>query len=99
MQMVALALEVEIFVSAPEQAKHCLSAKPLLGPNQRGGAGGRQHSFNFVVWSNWESHSDSEKNIRRTRDCWSAMKPFLISSTYGNHVSDEGEAICSFWAF
>jgi len=53
----------------------------------------RRHSYNFMVWSNWESPSDSEENIQWTRDCWSAMKPFLISSTYGNYASDEGEAI------
>lgn len=53
----------------------------------------RQNSYNFMVWSNWESPSDSEKNIQWTRECWSAMKPFLISSSYGNYVSDEGEAV------
>jgi hypothetical protein len=53
----------------------------------------RQNNYNFMVWSNWESPSDSEKNIQWTRECWSAMKPFLISSSYGNYVSDEGEAI------
>jgi FAD/FMN-containing dehydrogenase len=53
----------------------------------------RRHSYNFMAWSNWESPSDSEENIRWTRDCWSAMKPFLISSAYGNYASDEGEAI------
>jgi FAD/FMN-containing dehydrogenase len=53
----------------------------------------RQHPYNLMIWSNWESDSDSEKNIQWTRECWSAMKPFLISSAYGNYVSDEGEAI------
>ena len=53
----------------------------------------RRNSYNFMAWSNWESPSDSEENIQWTRDCWSAMKPFLISSAYGNYVSDEGEAI------
>jgi FAD/FMN-containing dehydrogenase len=53
----------------------------------------RQNSYNLMVWSNWESPSDSEKNIQWTRECWGAMKPFLISSSYGNYVSDEGEAI------
>jgi FAD/FMN-containing dehydrogenase len=53
----------------------------------------RQNSYNLMVWSNWESPSDSEKNIQWTRECWNAMKPFLISSSYGNYVSDEGEAI------
>ena len=46
-----------------------------------------------MVWSNWESPSDSEKNIQWTRECWSAMKPFLLSSSYGNYVSDEADAI------
>jgi hypothetical protein len=53
----------------------------------------RQHSYNFMAWSNWESSADSEKNIQWTRECWSAMKPFLIASSYGNYVSDEGDAI------
>jgi FAD/FMN-containing dehydrogenase len=53
----------------------------------------RQNSYNLMVWSNWESPSDSEKNIQWTRECWGAMKPFLISSSYGNYASDEGEAI------
>lgn len=53
----------------------------------------RQLPFNFTVWSSWERPSDSEENIGWTRECWSAMKPFLISSAYGNYVSDEGDAI------
>ena len=53
----------------------------------------RNHSFNFMAWSNWESPVDSEKNIQWTRECWSAMKPFLISGAYGNYLSDEGDAI------
>jgi hypothetical protein len=53
----------------------------------------RQNSFNFMIWSNWESPSDSAKNIQWTRECWSAMRPFLMSSSYGNYVSDEGDAI------
>jgi len=53
----------------------------------------RQLPFNFTVWSSWERSSDSKENIQWTRECWSAMKPFLISSAYGNYVSDEGDAI------
>jgi len=53
----------------------------------------RQNSFNMMIWSNWESPSDSETNIQWTRECWNAMKPFLISSSYGNYVSDEGDAV------
>src|SRR5215469_9953392 len=53
----------------------------------------RRNSYNFMVWSNWENPSETQENIQWTRDCWSAMKPFLISSAYGNYVSDEGETV------
>jgi hypothetical protein len=53
----------------------------------------RQPSFNFMAWSNWADPSDSEKNIQWTRDCWNAMRPCLVAGSYGNYVSDEGEAI------
>lgn len=51
----------------------------------------RTNPFNFIIWSNWEGAEDSEKNIRWTRDFWNATKPFLIESSYGNYLSDEGE--------
>lgn len=53
----------------------------------------RKNSYNFMAWSNWEKPSESAENVQWTRDCWSAMKPFLVSSAYGNYVSDEGEAV------
>ncbi len=53
----------------------------------------RQYSWNFFAWSMWESPSGSEKNIRWTRDCWEAMRPFLVADSYGNYVSDEGDAV------
>lgn len=52
----------------------------------------RQHSWNFFVWSNWTSPSDSQDNITWTRQCWDAMRPFLVGDSYGNYVSDEGDA-------
>jgi FAD/FMN-containing dehydrogenase len=51
----------------------------------------RQSSYNFMAWSNWENPSDSEKNIRWTRECSSAMGPHLVAGSYVNYVSDEGE--------
>ena len=51
----------------------------------------RKYSYNFMVWSNWASPSESEKNIEWTRDCWEAVKPFLASGSYVNYVSDEGD--------
>jgi Berberine and berberine like len=52
----------------------------------------RENSYNFMAWSNWADSSDSEKNIQWTRDCWNAMRPYLVAGSYGNYVSDEGEA-------
>ena len=52
----------------------------------------RHYSYNFIAWSNWESPSDSEKNIQWTRECWGAMRPFLVEGSYVNYVSDEGDA-------
>jgi FAD/FMN-containing dehydrogenase len=52
----------------------------------------RQHSFNFMAWSNWADPSDSEKNIKWTRAFWEAMRPLLVEGSYGNYVSDEGDA-------
>jgi hypothetical protein len=52
----------------------------------------RCYSHNFIAWSSWEDPSDSEKNIQWTRDCWEAMRPFLIEGSYVNYVSDEGDA-------
>ena len=52
----------------------------------------RQYSYNFMAWSNWASPSESEKNIRWTRECWEALRPFLIDGSYGNYVSDEGDS-------
>ena len=51
----------------------------------------RTNPFNFMVWSTWEGAENSEKNVRWTRDFWTAMKPFLIEGSYGNYLSDEGD--------
>lgn len=53
----------------------------------------RQYSYNFMAWSNWADPSQSEKNVRWTRECWNALQAFLVEGSYGNYVSDEGEAI------
>ena len=51
----------------------------------------RSHPFNFIIWSTWEGAENSEKNVRWTREFWNAMKPYLIESSYGNYLSDEGD--------
>lgn len=53
----------------------------------------RKYSWNFLVWSMWDDPSETETNLRWTRECWEAMKPHLVAGSYGNYVSDEGEAI------
>ncbi len=53
----------------------------------------RQYSWNFMAWSTWENPSESEKNVRWTRECWQAMRPFLVAGSYSNYVSDEGDAV------
>jgi len=53
----------------------------------------RQYSFNLMVWSNWATPAETEENIQWTRDCWAAMKPHLVDSSYVNYVSDEGESV------
>ncbi len=53
----------------------------------------RQYSWNFFAWSMWTDATESERNIRWTRECWEGMKPFLVAGAYGNYVTDEGEAI------
>jgi len=53
----------------------------------------RQHPFNFMLWSNWATPAETENNLQWTRDCWNAMKPYLIDSSYVNYVSDEGESV------
>lgn len=53
----------------------------------------RKHAFNFMVWSNWATAEETEKNIQWTRKCWAAMKPHLMDSSYVNYVSDEGESV------
>lgn len=53
----------------------------------------RQHEWNFLAWSMWTESGEDEKNVQWTRECWGAMKPYLAAGSYGNYVTDEGEAI------
>jgi Berberine and berberine like/FAD binding domain len=53
----------------------------------------RQYSWNFLAWSMWTGPSETGKNLEWTRECWEAMRPFLVAGSYGNYVTDEGEAI------
>jgi hypothetical protein len=52
----------------------------------------RQHAYNLMFWSTWESPCESEKNIQWTRESWDALRPFLVEGSYSNYISDEGDA-------
>jgi FAD/FMN-containing dehydrogenase len=51
----------------------------------------RQHSWNLFAWSVWADPADTARNIQWTRDCWEAVRPYLIDGSYVNYVSDEGD--------
>ncbi len=53
----------------------------------------RQYPYNFSVWSNWVSSSESEENIKWSRACWDAMRPFMADGSYVNYLEDEGDPL------
>jgi FAD/FMN-containing dehydrogenase len=53
--------------------------------------GHRSWPYNFVVTSAWSDPKDAERNIRWTRDFFSAMRPFSAPGAYVNYLGgDEG---------
>ena len=52
----------------------------------------RGYSWNLLAWSSWAEAADTEKNVQWTREYWKAMSPFVVSGSYVNYVSDEGDA-------
>lgn len=53
----------------------------------------RQYPYNFSVWSNWVSSSESEENIKWSCACWDAMRPFMADGSYVNYLEDEGDPL------
>ena len=51
----------------------------------------RRHPFNFLVLSSWEKLSEAERNIAWTRECWDAMRPFMVPGAYVNYLEAEGD--------
>lgn len=53
----------------------------------------RAWDYNFLISSAWANPSDSERNIRWTRDLYAAMGPHLAGAIYGNfmYLDDESE--------
>lgn len=53
----------------------------------------RAHPFNLSVWSCWVDPAESDKNIRWTRACWDAMKPYMAAGSYSNYLEDEADPL------
>ena len=51
----------------------------------------RDEHYDFLILSQWAAPSDSEENIRWTREFFEAMEPFLESGVYVNNLGEEGE--------
>lgn len=51
----------------------------------------RQHPFNFLVLSSWAEPAEAERNIRWTRECWDAMRPFMVAGAYVNYLEEEAD--------
>ena len=42
--------------------------------------------YNLIVIGEWTDPADAERNIRWTRDCWQAMRPFATAAVYVNYL-------------
>ena len=51
----------------------------------------RRHPFNFSVFSSWSDASETTRNIAWTRECWDAMRPFMVPGAYANYLEDEAD--------
>ncbi len=50
----------------------------------------RDGGYNFLIQSTWPDPTDSERNIRWTRDLYEAMRPFMTDAVYVNYLGQEG---------
>lgn len=53
----------------------------------------RKPGFNFMAWSTWESPSETEANVRWTRDFWQSLQPHLMQGSYVNYVADNDDSV------
>jgi hypothetical protein len=51
----------------------------------------RYDHYNCGPLAGWDSPTETEKNVRWSRQCWEALKPFYERSAYVNDLGDEGE--------
>jgi len=53
--------------------------------------GHRNWPYNLVITTMWVNASETEANIRWTREFWEAMKPFLADAVYVNYLGEVTE--------
>jgi FAD/FMN-containing dehydrogenase len=51
----------------------------------------RDEQYDFLILSQWADPTDSEENIRWTRELFEAMQPFFETGVYVNNLGEEGE--------
>ena len=51
----------------------------------------RRHPLNVSVFSSWSDASETTRNIAWTRECWDAMRPFMVPGAYANYLEDEAD--------
>ena len=53
--------------------------------------GHRNWPYNFVVTTMWADASETDANVRWTREFWEAMKPFFADAVYVNYLGEVTE--------
>jgi hypothetical protein len=53
--------------------------------------GHRNWPFNFLVTAVWADRSETDANMRWTREFWEAMQPFLADAVYVNYLGEVSE--------
>jgi FAD/FMN-containing dehydrogenase len=51
----------------------------------------RRQAFNFSVFSSWSDATETSRNVAWTRECWDAMRPFMVPGAYANYLEDEAD--------
>ena len=51
----------------------------------------RYDHYNCGAMAGWDNSSDTERNIRWSRESWAAMQPFCQHDAYVNDLGEEGE--------
>jgi hypothetical protein len=53
----------------------------------------RQYPYNFSIFSSWLDPAEAARNLKWTRECWDAMRPFMAEGSYVNYLEDEADPL------